>query len=84
LGVGAAWYTSGMNRTRRDLILACIEDAVSDLLYYDRKEDEDLPSGAIEAAVEAGEITVDDMVARFRVALQEGMRMSEGRATRRG
>lgn len=34
-------------------------------LYYGRKEDEDLPRGAIEAAIAAGEITIAEIVQVF-------------------
>ena len=44
------------------IIMCTIDDAISDLLYYDRKEDEDLPVGAIQELVAKGEITVDEMV----------------------
>jgi hypothetical protein len=74
----------GMSSKRRDLILGCIGDAVSDLLYYDRKDDEELPRGEIEAAIEAKELTIDDMVDRFRAVLQEGLKVSDRRATRPG
>lgn len=57
--------------TRRELILCTISDCVSDLMYYDRKEDEYLEDGAIEAAIENGEITVDEMVERFRSELTD-------------
>lgn len=52
--------------TRRETILANVSNLVAKFLYYDRKEDDDLPRGAIEEAVEQGEITVDEIVATFR------------------
>jgi hypothetical protein len=58
----------------RQKILNTIEDGVSNLLYYDRKEDEELPVGAIEEAVKTGAITVDEMVARFRKKLENGLK----------
>lgn len=60
--------------SRKGRILDQIDDRVSDLLYYDRKEDEDLPVGAIEAAIAAGEITVEDMVSKFADCLEKGLR----------
>lgn len=60
-------------KLRRDLILATIDDAVSELLYYGRKEDEELPCGDIEAALAAREISVDEMVEAFRAALMKGL-----------
>lgn len=55
--------------TRRDNILNTISDLVSDFLYYDRKEDPTLPRGAIEEAVAAGEISIDEIVAKFRAEI---------------
>jgi hypothetical protein len=54
-----------------------LSDCVADLLYYDRKGDEELPPGVIEAAVAAGEISIAEMVEAFGVALERGIR--EGR-----
>lgn len=48
-----------------------ISDTVSQFLYYDRKEDEDLPLGAIEDAVDAGILTVDELTECFRISLSE-------------
>jgi Ca2+-binding EF-hand superfamily protein len=60
-------------KTRRQIIETTIDDLVSNFLYYDRKEDEDLPRGEIEAAVAAGEITKDEIVERFRKELEKGL-----------
>lgn len=57
-------------RTRRQKIEAVIEDLVSHFLYYDRKEDEELPRGAIEEAIEAGEISKDEIAALFAAELR--------------
>lgn len=57
--------------TRKELILGTIRDGVSDLMYYDRKEDEELPRGSIEEAIQKGELTMEDMVDAFREALKE-------------
>jgi len=58
-------------RTRREIILDTVSDLVGKLMYYDRKEDEDLPRGAIEEAIKEGEITVQEIVDYFDVALQQ-------------
>lgn len=58
-----------------DVIEDAIQDLVLNLLDFDRREDEDLPRGAIEAAVEADFVTVDEMVEMFRVALTTGLRV---------
>ena len=52
--------------SRRDTILATVSDLVTNFVYYDRKEDEDLPEGQIEAAIDAGELSIDEIVERFR------------------
>jgi len=55
----------------RDTIIAFVKDSVVDLMYYDRKGDEDLPMGAIEQAVKDGVITAGEMVAAFADSLTE-------------
>lgn len=61
----AALPPGGKTRTRRQRIVAAVSDLVGELMYYGRKEDEDLPLDAIQAAVEADEISVDEMVELF-------------------
>lgn len=57
------------DRSRRDVILGSIGDTVGNWIYYDRKEDEDLPRDAIQEAVEEGEITVEEILDTFREKL---------------
>ena len=57
--------------TRRQTILSTVTDLVSDFLYDDRKDDEELPRGSIREAVEAGEITEAEIVAHFAKTLSE-------------
>lgn len=56
---------------RRTLIFTRVTDLAGAFLWDDRKEDEELPRGAIEAAVAAGEITEAEIVDRFAAALRE-------------
>jgi hypothetical protein len=58
---------------RRQTILNTVEDLVTDFLYYDRKDDDDLPREAIEEAISAGEITEAEIVAHFAEHLQAGL-----------
>lgn len=51
-----------------------VRDLVSSFLYYDRKEDDGLPVGAIEEAIASGEITVDQIVGIFDKALRDGLK----------
>lgn len=52
-------------------ILLTVDDLVSDFLYHDRRDDESLQGGDIETAIENGDITVDDIVAKFKDGLEE-------------
>lgn len=52
-----------------------IIDLVSHLLYYDRKGDEDLPLGKIEAMIKAGETSVEDIVDIFKIKLIKGLKL---------
>ncbi len=45
---------------------AAVQDMVADLLYYGRKEDEDLKPGEIEEALQLGTISSDNVVSWFR------------------
>lgn len=57
--------------TRRDVILATAKDAARSFAYYGRKDDEDLPPGAIEEALDREEVTLDEIVDAFRHDLEE-------------
>jgi hypothetical protein len=59
-------------RTRRERIEDVAEDLAGHFLYYDRKEDEDLPRGQIEEALATGEITIEEIVTIFRDGLLSG------------
>lgn len=52
-------------RTRPETIRVVVEDLVGAFLYYDRKNSESLPMGAIEEAVAKNEITLDEIVKTF-------------------
>lgn len=55
----------------KELALTAISDLVKDLFHYDRKEDEDLPEGAIEELIERGELEIEELVDRFREEIEE-------------
>jgi len=58
-------------KTTRENIKTTISDLVLNFVYYDRKEDEELPVGAIEKAIQAGQISQEEIVAYFRQQLGE-------------
>ena len=60
-----------MVNARRQIILGTVNDLVADFMYYDRKDDHELPREAIEEAIKAGEITETEIVARFAEKLRE-------------
>ena len=64
-----------MSKSRKELIKGTVKDLVSSLLYYDRREDEDLPERAIEEAIEKNEITVQDIVDKFETELKKGLNL---------
>ena len=51
----------------------CVANIITDFLYYDRQEDDDLPIGEIEKAVASGEITVNEMVSTFKSELEKAL-----------
>ena len=57
--------------TKRERILCTVSDLVSSFLYYDRKEDDELPRGEIEKAIESGEICMHEIVEKFREELEK-------------
>lgn len=50
-----------------------ISDSISNLLFYDRKEDEDLPLGRIEKLVLHGVITPEEIITLFGLYLMDGL-----------
>jgi hypothetical protein len=55
------------------MIFATVDDLVSDFLFYDRKEDEELPLGAIQEALLSGEIQEREIVECFARKLREAL-----------
>lgn len=52
-------------KTRAELIKDTVEDLVVELLWDGRKEDDELPRGAIENSIATGEISSLDIVKWF-------------------
>ena len=59
----------------KQTIIDNIDDSIAKFLYYDRKEDEDLPVGAIEEAIKSGDITYCEIVDRFKQQLLKGLEL---------
>ena len=50
-----------------------LKDLVGAFLYYDRKEDEELPRGEIEKAIANGNVSIDEICQLFRNELVNGL-----------
>jgi len=57
----------------RKIIFSTIEQSVSNMLYYDRKEDEDCPVDFIENSIKAGYITVDEIIEEISKVLNNSV-----------
>lgn len=57
-------------KTRKEIIKDVASDLISEFLYYDRKEDESLPVGAIEEAIKEGVITIEEILEIFEKELR--------------
>jgi len=54
-------------------IFNSLDTSFAKLFYYDRKEDEKLPRGAIEKAVKDGVVTKDELVKECTRHIDEGL-----------
>lgn len=73
---GAVLVTSGGSVSKEDRLEkleATCSDMASKLLYYDRKEDEELPVGAIEEMVLSGEVTVDELLGWITTPIRDSL-----------
>lgn len=57
----------------REDIIMIVKDLVMDLLYYDRKEDEEVGINEIQMAIKNGVITEEEIVKEFARGLKEGI-----------
>jgi len=58
---------------KKQLIIDVIGDIVSKFLYYDRKDDENLPIDSIQDAIEAREISIEEIVDEFNMQLRKSL-----------
>lgn len=54
---------------KKEILLGYIEDAVADLLYYNRRNDEDLSIDDITDLLGTGEVTIKELVNVFETEL---------------
>jgi hypothetical protein len=62
---------------KRQDILNIIHDMVSNFLYYDRKDDEDLKDGDVQENITAGNITIEEIVEEFEKCLRKELMEKE-------
>lgn len=53
----------------KEVILKEVETLAAKFVYYDRKEDEDLSMYDLDKAIRSGEITIDEIVNKFKETL---------------
>lgn len=54
----------------KENILISIDGLIANFVYYDRKVDETLSAQQLNEAVSNGDVTIDEMVKRFRTGLE--------------
>lgn len=54
----------------KEIIFNTVEDLVSNFVYYDRKEDEDLSANELTMAIKSGEVTIEEIVSKFEKHLR--------------
>lgn len=59
-----------MTIEKKDLVLGSIDDLVIDFVKYDRIDDSELSATDIEELIKSRTLTVEQMVTRFREALE--------------
>jgi len=60
-------------KNKKEKILEAVKDSMADLLYYNRKEDEELPINAIEDAIIEGEIAPREIFDVVVVSLKDSV-----------
>jgi hypothetical protein len=70
VSINATWCDDYESKSFKLTILDTIEDLCSNFLYYDRKGDEQLSMEQLNEAVKTEQITIDEMVSKFRTCLE--------------
>lgn len=63
-----------MSKVTKEYILGLIEDSVSELLWYQRKDDTECPVGEIENAIKSGVLEAKEMVSKFEESLMKNLK----------
>lgn len=63
----------------KDLVMDALDQAMNDFFFYNRKIDKELPLRAIERAIARGDVTVEELVTRFKSHLQTSVKLQEER-----
>ena len=45
----------------KELVISAFVYSISGFIYYDRKEDNELPRGAVQEAIKNGDITIEEL-----------------------
>lgn len=60
-------------KSKKVVFFATIEDLVAELLYYDRKEDEELSVSDVQTLFKSGEVNIDEVADWFKLQLNKGL-----------
>jgi hypothetical protein len=66
------WFATVLKK--RDYVEDVVKDLVAGFLYYDRKEDNELPRGEIANMIKEKLITIDQIVSVFREELEKSIK----------
>lgn len=50
---------------KKRIFLACVKDAVADIFYYNRKEDEDLSRDDVQQLIDSGTVSLAELMMAF-------------------
>lgn len=71
--VDGHWYWADKPSMKGQRTINMMDDVVTNLLYYDRRNDEELRTGEIEGMIKSGDITIDDLVTSFKESLERSV-----------
>ena len=57
--------------TKKELLIASVHQLAIDVLYYDRKNDEELSADDVEQLINSGQVELRELVSEFHFAILE-------------
>jgi hypothetical protein len=72
------YYSTTQSIPQQIAIKHCINDTTNAFLYKDRRNDPNVPLGAIETLIHSGDLTIDDIIDTFRQSLESHLHLDLG------